>query len=108
MIAIIGGPSKDDEKGKKPGLSIGLKMKPKKVGGIGGEYANDSEDEGGMDDEQKMLEVARPLARSINNGQVTAQQIIDCVKTIIEMSESAPHEENDEPKESEDSEEGNE
>lgn len=101
MIAIIGGPSKDEDTGKKP--SFMTKSKPKKIGGIGGEYASESEEsEGpGMDNEEKMLEAARPLARAAG---VPSQVVVDAITSICNLMNSKPSGEA-EPVESEEGEE---
>jgi len=100
MIAIIGGPSKDEPKGGKP--SFMMKPKPKKIGGIGGDYANEPEDsEGsGMSNEEKMLEAARPLARAMG---VPSSSVVEAVTTIFNLlSNEKPASE--EPAESEEEE----
>lgn len=100
MIAIIGGPSKEEDKDKKPGFSVGLKIKPKKLDGIGGDYAKgDEEEEGeGMDNEEKKLEAVRPLARAMG---VSASVVVDCFTTLFNILETEPHKENTEGREAE-------
>lgn len=99
MILAIGGPMKE-EPSKKPGGSMG--MKAKKIGGIGGDYANESEDsEGpGMDNEEKMKEAARPLARAMS---LPSSTVVECITAICNLMNSKPS-----GYESADSEEGDE
>lgn len=81
MILAIGGPM-TEKPGKKPDFA---KSKPRKIGGIGGEYAKEDPDEyegPGMDNEEKMLEAARPMARAMG---VSSQVVVDAVTTICNL-----------------------
>ena len=101
MIAIIGGPSKDE--GKKPGMSMVIKSKPKKINGIGGEYSKDSDESDGpvMDSEEKMLEAARPLAKAMG---VPSSTVVNCISAMFNLMQSEKPT-SEEPVESEEGEE---
>ena len=85
MIAIIGGPGKDE--GKKPGFMSVMKKSGKKIKGIGGDYSSDEPEEepSGMTSEEKMLEAARPLARAIG---IPSSAVVDAITSICNLMNS--------------------
>jgi len=87
MIAIIGGPS-EEKPGKKTGL-MSMKSRPKKIAGIGGEFSTEEPDGPGMDNQEKMLEAVRPMARAMGLPSAT---VVDCISSIVNMinSEAQP------------------
>lgn len=97
MILAIGGPM-TEKPGKKPEFA---KSKLRKIGGIGGEYSKESPEEyegPGMSGDERMLEIARPLARSAG---VPSQTVVDVVKGICELVMNSKPSGEAEPAESE-------
>lgn len=87
LLTVIGGPGKEDGAGKKPGFM--KSSKPRKIMGIGGDYANeDPESEGpGMDNAEKMLEAARPMAKAMG---IPSQTVVDAITSICNLMNSKP------------------
>lgn len=79
MMLVIGGPVKEEP--KKGGF---MGMKQKKISGIGGEYDGEKQDQEGpgMDNEEKMLEAARPLARAAG---IPSSVVVETITTICNL-----------------------
>lgn len=101
LLTVIGGPGKEDGPSKKPGFM--KSSKPRKIMGIGGDYSSEDpepEDQG-MDNEEKMLEAARPMARAMG---IPSKTVVDAITAICNLMNSKPSGE-DEPAESDEGEE---